>query len=317
MENKELIETVLPKIKAVIDEIKKTVIGKDDVIIKMITAIIANGHILIEDIPGVGKTTLALAVSNALSLNFRRIQFTPDVMPSDVTGFNVYNKRTGVFDFYNGAVYTNILLADELNRTSGKTQSALLEAMEEGSVTVDGVTRDLPQPFIVIATQNPTGSAGTALLPESEMDRFMIRLSMGYPDKESEMEMLKRKATSIISETKPVITTPDLLFIRAKVREITIDEKIIAYIADLAQATRASESLVSGISPRGSIALMSLSRAVALLRSRSFVLPEDIRFIWQEAESHRVTLTQAAKIAGETVRSVLNAILAATPAPKL
>ncbi|MDR0917726.1 MAG: MoxR family ATPase [Oscillospiraceae bacterium] len=310
-------DNILEIIGRIVAEIKKSVIGKDDVIYKILMAIIADGHILLEDIPGVGKTTLALAVSKAMSLSFNRIQFTPDVMPSDVTGFNVFNKQTSRFNFYRGAVFANILLADELNRTSGKTQSALLEAMEEKSVTIDGETRELPNPFIVIATQNPIGSVGTALLPESELDRFMIRLSLGYPDKISEMEILRRKSAQQNEDILPVITVNDLLCLRENARKIVTDEKIYAYIADLAQATRETEHFTAGISPRGSLALASLSRVAAMLKGRKFVLPEDVCSIWQEAECHRVTLTNNAKMSGHNVKSVLESILKKVPSPKL
>jgi MoxR-like ATPase len=317
MEFTERSNSILPMIHGIIDAVKQSVIGKDDVIVKMILAIIADGHILLEDIPGVGKTTLALAVSEALSLKFRRIQFTPDVMPSDVTGFNVFNKQSGTFDFVEGAAFANILLADELNRTSGKTQSALLEAMEEDAVTVDGVTRKLPFPFIVIATQNPTGSVGTALLPESELDRFMIRLSLGYPEVNDEIEILRNKSAGKRAETNHVISADDLIFLRESAKKIVTDDRIYSYIAALAKATRHSKSLLMGISPRGSLALAALSRAVAMLRGRGFVLPEDVRYIWEEATSHRVLLSHNAMTNGLSAQAVLRDIMLSTPAPKL
>jgi MoxR-like ATPase len=317
MDIQEINDVILPKIRSIISEVKKAVVGKDDAIIKMIMAIVADGHILLEDIPGVGKTTLGLAVSDALSLRFKRIQFTPDVMPSDVTGFNVYNKQSGTFEFYEGAAFTNILLADELNRTSGKTQSALLEAMEEQSVTVDGVTRELPHPFTVIATQNPTGSVGTALLPESELDRFMIRLSLGYPEREDEIAILRKKSEGKTYRAGCAVTAEDVLYLREKSLEIITDDKIYSYIADLAVASRTSKNLIMGISPRGSLALAALSRVVAMLRGRNFVLPEDVRYIWKEAVSHRVILSHNAKINGMTNISAVMEILAAVPVPKL
>jgi MoxR-like ATPase len=317
IDKSELNEKILPMIREVITDVKKAVVGKDEIIVKMILAIIADGHILLEDIPGVGKTTLALAVSDALSLKFNRIQFTPDVMPSDVTGYNVYNRQTGTFDFFEGAVFANILLADELNRTSGKTQSALLEAMEEESVTVDGVTRDLPHPFTVIATQNPTGSVGTAMLPESQLDRFMIRLSLGYPARDDEVQILRQKAAAAKPRAGKVISADDVMYLRDVVRKMETDDKIYEYIADLAKATRESSNLLMGISPRGSLSLAALARSVAMLRGRTFVLPEDVRYIWEDTVTHRVILTHNAKISGITPTAAMRKILTDVPVPKL
>jgi MoxR-like ATPase len=283
----------------------------------MILAIIADGHILLEDIPGVGKTTIALAVSDALSLKFKRIQFTPDVMPSDVTGYNVYNRQSGGVDFFEGAVFANILLADELNRTSGKTQSALLEAMEEEAVTVDGVTRFLPHPFTVIATQNPTGSVGTAMLPESQLDRFMIRLSLGYPSRDDEVAILRQKAAGIKPRAGKVIAAEDVVYLREKAREVVTDDRVFEYISDLAKATRESKDLIMGISPRGSLSLAALARVVAMLKGRTFVLPEDIRYIWEDTVTHRVILSHNAKTSGITATATVKKIIADVPVPKL
>ena len=299
-------QNALAAVKAVILETKKAVKGKDEIILRIMLAILARGHILLEDIPGVGKTTIAMAFAKAMSLEEKRMQFTPDVLPSDVTGFSVYNKSTGNFDYKAGVCMCNLFLADEINRTSSKTQSALLEVMEEGRVTVDGITRELPKPYIVIATQNPIGSVGTQLLPESQLDRFMLKMSVGYPDIESEIDILKsKKHSDPLSEVETVIAAEDILELCDMVDNIHISDKIYSYIAHLAEATRTHPMIKLGISPRGTIALTAVSKAVAFLQGRNYVIPDDILYIFDDVASHRILLTPKAKVNDVTVAKVL------------
>ena len=315
----QIIQTrIMPIAKSIIDEVKKAVIGKDDIIIKSLLAIIARGHILLDDIPGVGKTTLAVAFSKAMSLDYKRMQFTPDVLPADVTGFTVYNKQTGSFEYKPGAALCSLFLADEINRTSSKTQSALLEAMEEGSVTVDGVTHTLPRPFTVIATQNPIGSVGTQMLPESQLDRFIVRLTMGYPDLDSEIAILKSKEGGIRSaEITSVAKADDILLMQNAADEIFVDDLVYKYIASIAAATRTHPQIKLGLSPRGTVALASMSKAAALLKGRSYVIPEDVKFILSDVVAHRILLSAKAKAAGVDTSDVMRDISARTPAPKI
>jgi MoxR-like ATPase len=308
---------LLSLLKKSAEEVKKAVIGKDNVIETVLLTMLTKGHILLEDIPGVGKTTLAVALSKVTSLRFSRIQFTPDVMPSDVTGYNVYNRAAGEFDFREGAVFCNLLLADELNRTSGKTQSALLEAMEEKAVTVDGVTRSLPEPFIVIASQNPTGYVGTQLLHESQLDRFAVRLSLGYPDTVSETQILKVKSGSNFSEPQTILHQGNILTMRKYVEDTYCDDRIYKYIADLGAMTRKNGRLALGLSTRGVLSVCALSKAAAFLSGRDFVLPEDIARIWLDAVSHRIILEPKAKAAGDTSKQIAADILRAAPPPKM
>ena len=309
---------IMPVAKGIVEEVQKAVIGKNDVIVKSLLAIIAGGHILLDDIPGVGKTTMAVAFSKAMSLDYKRMQFTPDVLPADVTGFTVYNRQTGSFEYKPGAALCSLFLADEINRTSSKTQSALLEAMEEGSVTVDGVTHTLPKPFIVIATQNPIGSVGTQMLPESQLDRFIVRLSMGYPDIESEISILRSKEGSDNSgNIKPVANAESIISMQKAAEEIFSDDRIYKYIASIAAATRSHPQIRLGLSPRGAVALSSMSKAAALLRGREYVIPEDVKFVLNDVAEHRILLSPRAKAAGVTVRDVLHDISARTPAPRI
>ncbi|MBP0976791.1 MAG: MoxR family ATPase, partial [Oscillospiraceae bacterium] len=290
---------------------------KDKIIIKILLAVLSRGHILLEDIPGVGKTTLALAFSKALSLDYNRVQFTPDVLPTDITGFTVYNKHTGSFEFKPGASMTNLLLADEINRTSSKTQSALLEIMEEGKVTVDGVTHELPKPFIVMATQNPIGSVGTQELPESQLDRFMIKISMGYPDLESETEILKLKSNySPLDFISEVADTETLISLQKVVENIHVDDKIYTYIAKLAQATREHPMIKLGISTRGAIALMQISKATALLKGRDYVIPDDVMYMYHDVFSHRLILNSNARINNVSTVQILDEIASQVKHPE-
>ncbi len=296
----------------VVAEVKKAIVGKDPVLVKVLAAILARGHILLEDIPGVGKTTLALAFAKALDLQFSRVQFTPDVMPSDVTGFSIYNKETGKMEYQPGAVMCNLFLADELNRATSRTQSALLEAMEEGQVTVDGVTRPVPQPFMVIATQNPVGASGTQKLPDSQLDRFLLRLSMGYPTEQEELELLRRRQFGrAMDGVQQVVDREGLERMRQSAGAVHVSEEIMRYIIRLVAATRKHPQLIQGASPRATLAVTAVSRAVAFLRARDYVVPEDVQTIWVDAVAHRLLLipgaersTDAQEIAQGVLRSV-------------
>ena len=301
---------------SVVNEVRKAVTGKDDCIYKAFAAILAGGHILIEDVPGVGKTTLAMAFSNALSLENRRMQFTPDVMPADILGFNMYQKETGKFVYYQGAIMCNLFLADEINRTSPKTQSALLEVMEEGKVTVEGTSHNVPNPFIVIATQNPKGSAGTQLLPESQLDRFMICMSMGYPDLRDEVEILKGKsAASAISQVHPVMNMGQLVQMKAQVEDVYVSDQIFSYIAKLSQTTREHSYIDLGLSPRGSIACARMAKAWAFVHGRDYVLPEDVAEIFLDVAKHRIVLNTKARVAHVSGTAVLEEILSQVKQP--
>ena len=303
-------------INSIITEVKKAVIGKDAIIIKVLLAVLCKGHVLIEDIPGVGKTTLALAFSKALSLEHNRMQFTPDVLPSDVTGFSVYNKATGKFEFREGVAFCNLFLADEINRTSSKTQSALLELMEEKSITVDGNTYKLPEPYTVIATQNPIGSAGTHNLPDSQLDRFMIKLSMGYPDFKGEMDILKAKHKSNpLENVRSVADTSVILELQDYISNVYVDDRIYEYIVSLSTATRNHPMLKLGISPRGTLALMQLSKGIAVAMGRDYVIPEDISYICSDVFEHRIMLNSKAKLSDYTPADVISEILKQVPVP--
>ncbi|MGN0320816.1 MAG: AAA family ATPase [Lachnospira sp.] len=309
----------LKKSKAVLREVRKAVIGKDDIICKVYMAIIAGGHVLLDDIPGVGKTTMAHAFANALGLEYNRIQFTPDVMPSDITGFSMYNRQTGKFEFKQGAAMCNMLLADEINRTSPKTQSALLQIMEESRVTVDGNTYDLPEPFIVIATQNPIGSIGTQKLPESQMDRFMIRLSMGYPKMEDEISIMKNRLEPDKRDIQVecVLNEGDIKEIKDKVASIYVDDSIYEYVAKIVAKTRVRENIIQGVSPRGSIALIAMAKAEAFLRGNEYVLPSDIKNIVIETFAHRVVTNVAGAAGNEMAKKEIKDILRTVPVPQI
>lgn len=304
------------QVESIIAEVKKVIIGKDEIVEKVLTAILAGGHILLEDIPGVGKTTLALAFSRAMSLSCQRTQFTPDVLPSDVTGFSVYNKSLKAFEYKPGAVMCNLFLADEINRTSSKTQAALLEVMEEGSVTVDGVTRAVPQPFIVMATQNPIGSVGTQMLPESQMDRFMIRLTMGYPDLNSEINILKGRQNQVpLNSVNAIVSAQDLMLIQQAVEEVYIHDCIYEYIAALSLKTRQHPMLELGVSPRGSLALTKMAKANAYVKGRDFVIPDDVSAVFEQVTAHRVLLSPKARVSALTAAEIMSEIKASVPVP--
>lgn len=300
----------------VIDEVKKAVKGKDECIIKAFAAILAGGHILIEDVPGVGKTTLAVAFSKAMALENHRVQFTPDVLPADILGFSMYQKETGQFVYYQGTIMCNLFLADEINRTSPKTQSALLEVMEEGKVTVDGVSHEMPKPFIVIATQNPKGSAGTQLLPESQLDRFMICMSMGYPDYRDELEIAKGKSIkSQITDIHPVMNAQGLYEMQRQVEQVFVHDNIYAYIVSLVSVTRNNPYIDLGISPRGTIACTKMAKAYAYLCGRNYVIPEDVTAIFADIAKHRIVLNTKARVSHVTETDVINQILGTTGQP--
>lgn len=304
------------KAHAVANEVKKALTGKDLCIWKAFAAILSGGHILIEDVPGVGKTTLAVAFSKAMALENNRVQFTPDVMPSDILGFNMYQKETGGFVYYPGTIMCNLFLADEINRTSPKTQSALLEVMEEGKVTVDGVSREVPKPFIVMATQNPKGSAGTQLLPEAQLDRFMICMSMGYPDSDSEMEIAKgRSVRDGFDEVQQVLRGEELLWMQEEVEQVYMHDSIYEYIVSLSRATRENAYIELGLSPRGSIASARMAKAWAFLHERSYVLPEDVAFIFADVAKHRLLLNTKARVTHVTPDAVIEEILTQVPQP--
>ena len=309
---------VLSLSKNVINEIEKVIIGKKEVIVKILLAILAGGHVLIEDIPGVGKTTLALALSKALSLNYKRLQFTPDVLPSDITGFTIYNQKTHQFEYKSGAAMTNLFLADEINRTSSKTQSALLEVMEEGKVTVDGKIYKMPEPYIVIATQNPIGSIGTQMLPESQMDRFIIRLTMGYPSLDSEINMLKSKHHLInIDNVNSIVTEQELIHARREVEKVYASDIMFEYIAKLAEATRNHPFIKLGLSPRGTIALLKMTKATAMLKGRGFIIPDDVKYCFNDVSMHRIIFNSNSKINNMTGEDVLKDILHSVTVPHI
>ena len=294
----------------IVQEVKKAFMGKDDVIARVLTAIYAGGHVLLEDCPGVGKTTLALAFSRALALDFKRIQFTTDTLPSDITGFTMYNRQTDKFEYREGAVQCNLLLADEINRTSPKTQSALLEAMEERSVTVDGETHPLPNPFICIATQNPVGAAGTQALPESQLDRFMVRLSIGYPSSEDQVNILKaKKYADPLDQTRQLVTAEHICEVQNYLSALRISDELLYYITHLCEATRTNQMVDLGISPRGVLALTQMAKAQAVLKGRSFVVPEDVQDVFIDVCAHRLILKPQARVQGITEQSVLEGIL--------
>jgi len=300
----------------VMDEVKKVVTGKDDRIQKAFAAILAGGHILIEDVPGVGKTTLAVAFSRAMGLYNQRVQFTPDVMPADILGFSMYQKETGRFEYREGPIMCNLFLADEINRTSPKTQSALLEVMEEGVVTIDGVGHRVPAPFIVMATQNPKGSAGTQLLPESQLDRFMISMSMGYPDLQSEIEIAKGKSVKgDMAKVKGVLNAEALLQMQEVVEKVHVHEHVYTYICKLVQMTRENPYIELGISPRGTIACVRMAKAIAFLDGRNYVMPEDVYQIFKDVGKHRVVLNTKARVTHVTEEAVLDGILAEVVQP--
>ncbi len=306
-------EEVLKKIE---DEVNKVIKGKEAVVEMVLAAILGGGHILMEDIPGVGKTTLATTFARALSLDYRRVQFTPDVLPSDLLGFSMYNNQTKEFDFREGSVFCNLFLADEINRTSPKTQSALLEVMEERQASVEGETRILPDPFIVIATQNPSGSSGTQMLPESQMDRFMVCLSMGYPSHEDAVALLKGEVWHHVGEISKVISLGELKEWQHRAEAVYVHDAIYDYMVTLTERTREQELFTSGASPRACIALLRMARSMALLRGRDFVTAEDVQHVLPAVLRHRVKLSSRARAEGRSVEECLTVLLHEVKSPR-
>lgn len=301
-----------------IGELQKVIRGKDSVLLWSLTALLARGHILLEDIPGVGKTTMAVAFSRVLGLRYNRVQFTPDVLPSDITGYSMLNKSTGQMEYCPGAVLCNLFLADELNRATSRTQSALLEAMEEGQVTVDGVTHKVPAPFTVIATQNPVGAAGTQLLPDSQTDRFMVRLSLGYPTPKAELEMLMdRQGKDPMEGVLQILDPEELQQLQQQVAETFVSEEVAKYAVELVDATRRSNLLLRGASPRGTLAVIGMAKAFACLRRRDYIVPGDVQEVFAVTLSHRVCRSPEAESEGMDETKVLQSILKSVPAPGL
>ena len=311
-------EEMQKAMQAVIVELKKVIVGKDDIIRKVLMVVIAGGHILLEDVPGVGKTTLALGLSKVMNLDYRRMQFTPDTMASDITGFSIYNKETGELEYKPGAAMCNLFLADEINRTSAKTQAALLEVMEEGGMTVDGVTHRTPDPFVCIATQNPLGSAGTQKLPDSQLDRFMARLSMGYPDLTSQVDIVKQRQLADPMDTvRPLINAAHIKAMRKAVQMVRMEDEVIRYAAELCEKTRSAEAVEQGVSPRAVLALVQMAKAAALMDGRDYAIPQDVKSVFIDVCAHRLILTARARIRKETEEKVLQGIMAEVKPPQI
>ena len=297
-------------------QINEYFVGKEDVVENVLICLLAGGHVLIEDVPGVGKTTLARVLAGSVDMSFGRIQFTPDTLPGDVTGLSVYNMKTGKFEYREGAIMRSILLADEINRTSPKTQSALLEAMAEGSVTVDGTKYDLPDPFMVIATQNPTEFIGTYPLPEASVDRFMMRLSIGYPGKEEEIKLARNHIEGRTSDkVKPVCSVSEVLEMKKKVRDTIVSDNCLAYAREIIELTRSESRFILGASPRALLSLISASQAKAYLSGRDFVKPDDIKAVAVNVLIHRLVLTPESRIAGEKKDAIIRSIILKVKVP--
>lgn len=310
-------EGIVQKLEQVQAEVNKVIKGKEHVVKKVLAAVIAGGHILMEDIPGVGKTTLATTFAKSMSMHYKRVQFTPDVLPSDILGFSMYNSATKEFEYREGAVFTNLFLADEINRTSPKTQSALLEVMEEKTATVDGVTRPLPDPFVVIATENPYGSSGTQMLPESQLDRFMICLSMGYPSHADAVAILKGNADKPLTKVQEVISMDELIALRAMTNDLYVRDETFEYIVNLVEATRTMEIFSMGASPRGTIALLRMAKAMAVIDGRDYVCAKDVQDVARDVLGHRVKLSARGKAQGITMQQAIGMVIANVAAPRV
>lgn len=309
-------EQMNPVIDQILANIEKVMIGKRNVAELSLVALLAGGHVLLEDVPGVGKTMMVRALAKSVNAKFRRIQFTPDLLPSDVTGVSIYNPKEMEFQFRPGPLMGNIILADEINRTSPKTQSALLEGMEEASVTIDGVTHKLSRPFFVMATQNPIEYEGTYPLPEAQLDRFLLKMKMGYPDLQEEIEVLNRaQKVPPIEDLQPVIDTEGLIGLQQEVKEVFVDDTIKRYIVDIVNRTRGHSSVYLGASPRGSIALMKSAQAYAYLFGRDYVLPDDVQYLAPYVLSHRIILKSEAKFEGISAEEVVNRVVGRVPVP--
>ena len=307
-----------PKINAIIQEIETVIVGKRENVEKILMAVLAGGHVLMEDVPGVGKTTTAMTFARVLGLQTRRVQFTSDTVPSDIIGYSVYDKDSGSFVYKPGAVMTNLLLADEINRTSSKTQSALLECMEELHVTVDGETHRLPSPFVVLATQNPVGSAGTTLLPASQLDRFMVKLSMGYPDFKSQVSILRdRHSTNPLDRLRPIVTIDELRQLINEAAGVEVRDSIYEYVTHLTQATRTHPMVALGVSPRGALAVCRMAKSRALVLGRDYVIPEDVAAVFSDVCAHRLVLSTKARMLEERPESIIREILDSVDMPVL
>ena len=305
-----------PKLNQILQEIEKVVVGKNENVEKIMMAVLAGGHVLMEDVPGTGKTTTAMAFAKVLGLDTRRVQFTSDTVPSDIIGYSVYEKQTGGFVFKPGAIMTNLLLADEINRTSSKTQSALLEAMEEMRVTVDGQTYPLPSPFVVLATQNPVGSAGTQMLPSAQMDRFMIKMSMGYPDFESQINILRdRHRENPLDKIHAVVSIDELQQLIQEASAVHVMDCIYEYVTKLTQATREHPMIALGVSPRGALAVCRMAKAYAYLHGRDFVVPEDVVAVFVDTCAHRLVLATKARMMEEKPETLLRSIIESVKMP--
>ncbi|MEW4309508.1 AAA family ATPase [Rossellomorea marisflavi] len=309
-------QSLNPKVEGIIQNIEKVMIGKREVAELSVVSLLAGGHVLLEDVPGVGKTMMVKALAKSVGADFKRIQFTPDLLPSDVIGVSIYNPREMEFTFRPGPIMGNIILADEINRTSPKTQSALLEGMEESSVTIDGMTRKLDKPFFVMATQNPIEYEGTYPLPEAQLDRFLLKMKMGYPEPEEEMEVLNRaQKNPPIEDLVPAITLAELIQLQEEVKDIFVDDTIKKYIVDIAHRTRIHANVYLGASPRGSIALMKACQAYAFLKGRGYVVPDDVQFLAPFVFSHRIIMKSEAKYEGVTPEDVVERVIARMPVP--
>ena len=300
----------------IVDNIETVIVGKREQVELVVMSLIARGHVLLEDMPGTGKTSLVSALAKSVDCRFSRIQFTPDVMPSDVTGFSIFNQKTRDFEFRPGGVMSNLVLADEINRASAKTQSALLEAMEERQATVDGVTHKLEEPFMVLATQNPIEQYGTYPLPEAQLDRFLVKLSMGYPFLDEEVRVVLGSAQAKAA-IRPVATSSQVIELQEAATRVHVSESVARYAVQVASSTRTAAECACGASPRGSIALIALGRANALMRGRTYVMPDDVKYLAPYVLSHRIILTHEAKVAGRTPESVIESILATVAVPAI
>ena len=306
------------KTSQIIDEIKKVICGKDEVVRLVLQSVLAGGHVLMEDVPGVGKTTMALAFAKTMGMDYGRVQFTPDVLPSDITGFSLLDQETRTMKYQKGAVFHNLFLADELNRASSRTQSALLEAMEEGQVTVDDQTYALPKPFVVIATQNPSGASGTSLLPDSQMDRFAIRISMGYPSPDNEIEMLmnRQNGANPLSEIQPICSVEDIVKMQEETSQMYVKLRVMNYIVALMDRTRTHKNLSRGGSPRATLALTAMAKAHAYMTDRDYVIPDDVQAVFSAVMSHRILLTPEAEVKEIRTSEIAKEIIKTTSIPK-
>jgi MoxR-like ATPase len=310
------VQDLATAVQRIVGNVERVIVGKAEPVAFSLIAVICNGHILIEDVPGVGKTVLTKAIARSIGCSFKRIQFTPDLLPSDVTGVSIYNQKVGDFEFRPGPIMSQIVLADEVNRATPKTQSALLEAMEEGQMTVDGVTYHLPQPFMVMATQNPIEYEGTFPLPEAQLDRFMMNISLGYPKAEDEVNILNsHQHHHPLEDLTQIMTAEELVYIQQQVKNIHVDASILEYIVAIANATRNHQNIYLGVSPRGSLALFRAGQALAAMRGRSYVIPDDIKLLVKPTLAHRIIVTPSARVRSISSSTLLEEILQTVPVP--